>query len=143
MKIVRFYTEAGNMFEGDPENAGYDLKAAHDVIIQPGERTIVKTGLYTEFSNDLQLEIRSRSGLAAKNGIIVLNAPGTIDASYRGEIGVILYNTSKETFEVKKGDRIAQGVFMPAIHPMFVQVESKEKLSETKRGAGGFGHTGK
>jgi len=142
-QTVKFYKEDGSAFEGTPDNAGYDLKATHDCEIPNLGRALIKTGIYTEFSDSLQLEIRSRSGLALKEGVFVLNSPGTIDSSYRGEIGVVLMNLSGQTFKVNKGDRIAQAVFMPVIHPIFVRVDSKDKLSSTERNAGGFGSTGK
>lgn len=109
------------------------------INLRPAERVLIGTGLYMEIPEGYQLEIRSRSGLALNKGLIVLNSPGTIDADYRGEIGVILYNSNEYLVEVKLGERIAQAVLMPVYQAQFDLVEN---LSETERGAGGFGSTG-
>jgi dUTP pyrophosphatase len=140
---VSIFSEQGKELKQNKENAGYDLEAAVSVLIGAGERALVKTGFYTEFPENLQIEIRPRSGLALKNGITVLNTPGTIDSSYRGEIGVILFNTSNEDFQVTAGDRIAQAVFMPVIHPTIKYLKTKEELGTSNRAEGGFGSTGK
>lgn len=123
-------------------SAGMDLRANIDesIILKPLERTIVKTGLFIALPVGYEAQVRPRSGLAAKNGITVLNAPGTVDADYRGEIGVILINLSNENFVISDGERIAQLVI--AKHER-ANWEDVEVLSETKRGAGGFGSTGK
>lgn len=122
-------------------SAGMDLRAYIEspVQLKPLERVIVKTGLYIELPVGYEAQVRPRSGLAAKKGITVLNAPGTIDADYRGEIGVILVNVSNEDFTVENGERIAQLVI--AKHERAEWNEVIE-LSETTRGAGGFGSTG-
>ncbi|WP_303850530.1 dUTP diphosphatase [Seleniivibrio woodruffii] len=119
--------------------AGVDLMAAHGGEIEPFERTLVKTGIYIELPDGFEAQIRPRSGLALKNGITIVNTPGTIDSDYRGEIGIILINLSQETFVYKKGDRIAQMVVAPVTRAVF---EPAGELSETERGSGGFGHTG-
>lgn len=123
-------------------SAGMDLRASlnEPVILKPMERTVIKTGLFIELPVGHEAQIRPRSGLAAKSGITVLNAPGTIDADYRGEIGVILINLSEDNFTVKNGDRIAQMVL--ARHERIRWISS-DQLSETDRGKGGFGSTGK
>ena len=123
------------------DSAGMDLRASleESISLKPLERTIVKTGLFLELPRGTEAQIRPRSGLAAKKGITVLNAPGTIDADYRGEIGVILVNLSHEVFEINDGDRIAQMVI--ARHERAEWQEVNE-LSETQRGVGGFGSTG-
>lgn len=123
-------------------SAGLDLRANIDspVTLKPLERTIIPTGLFMEIPNGYEAQIRPRSGLAAKNGITVLNSPGTIDADYRGEIKVILINLSAETFIINNGDRIAQMVI--AKHEQAMLVESAS-LEESARGDGGFGSTGK
>lgn len=123
------------------DSAGMDLRASlqEPISLKPLERTIVKTGLFLELPRGTEAQIRPRSGLAAKKGVTVLNAPGTIDADYRGEIGVILVNLSQEVFEINDGDRIAQMVI--ARHERAEWQEVNE-LSETQRGAGGFGSTG-
>ncbi|HLV39131.1 dUTP diphosphatase [Xanthomarina sp.] len=122
-------------------SAGMDLRASlsDSVTLKPLERAIVKTGLFIELPIGFEAQVRPRSGLAAKNGITVLNSPGTIDADYRGEIGVILVNLSNENFTIENGERVAQLVI--AKHERADWLEVKE-LSETSRGAGGFGSTG-
>lgn len=123
-------------------SAGLDLRASigDKIVLQPFERTLVKTGLFMEIPVGYEAQVRPRSGLALKHGITVLNAPGTIDADYRGEIGVILINLSQEVFEIESGDRIAQLVFAKVEQAEWNQSET---LSETERGEGGFGSTGK
>ncbi|MCF7559637.1 dUTP diphosphatase [Sabulilitoribacter multivorans] len=122
-------------------SAGMDLRAniSESRVLKPLERSIVGTGLFIELPVGIEAQVRPRSGLAAKKGITVLNAPGTIDADYRGEIGVILVNLSNEDFTIQNGERIAQLVI--AKHERAEWVESQE-LSETSRGEGGFGSTG-
>ena len=122
-------------------SAGMDLRANIEspITLKPLERTIVKTGLFIELPVGYEAQVRPRSGLAAKKGVTVLNAPGTIDADYRGEIGVILVNLSNDDFVVENGERVAQLVI--AKHERATWVEAKE-LSETSRGEGGFGSTG-
>ncbi|MCL8008071.1 dUTP diphosphatase [Gelidibacter japonicus] len=122
-------------------SAGMDLRAnlSESRILKPLERSIVGTGLFIELPIGVEAQVRPRSGLAAKKGITVLNAPGTIDADYRGEIGVILINLSNEDFEIVNGERIAQLVIAKHERAEWVAVEA---LSETDRGEGGFGSTG-
>lgn len=122
------------------EAAGFDLHSVEDYLLHPGERALVKTGLSMALSAGYELQIRPRSGLAFKHGITVLNAPGTVDSDYRGEIMVLLINHGREEFPIKKGERIAQGVVKEVIQAAFEEVD---ELSETVRGAGGFGSTGK
>lgn len=123
------------------KSAGMDLLAAisEDVTIKPSQRVLVKTGLAIALPDGFEAQVRPRSGLALKNGITVLNTPGTIDADYRGEIGVILVNFSQEDFVVSRGMRIAQMVIARYTRAEFTEVS---ELSETARGAGGFGSTG-
>jgi dUTP pyrophosphatase len=122
------------------ENAScFDVCADLDGVIPPGERMLVKTGLAVAVPPGFEVQVRSRSGLALKHGVAVLNAPGTVDADYRGEIGVILMNHGREPFAFKRGDRVAQiGVYRVE---MCAAIEV-EVLESTVRGAGGFGHTG-
>ncbi len=141
---VKIVNKSGNSLPAysTSHSAGMDLMAslAEDVSIHPFERKLIPTGLYIQLPEGFEAQVRPRSGLALKKGITVLNTPGTIDADYRGEIGVILINLSQEIFVVKNGDRIAQ---------MIVASYEKvdwflcETLEETQRGSGGFGHTGK
>ena len=122
-------------------SAGMDLRAnlTNSVTIGPLERTIVPTGIYMELPVGIEAQVRPRSGLAAKKGITVLNAPGTIDADYRGEVGVILVNLSNEAFTIENGERIAQMVIAKHTRADWEEVS---ELSSTERGAGGFGSTG-
>jgi len=122
-------------------SAGMDLRAvtAEPIVLEPLGRAIVKTGLFIELPIGYEAQVRPRSGLAAKNGVTVLNSPGTIDADYRGELGVILVNLSNEAFTVQNGERIAQLVV--AKHER-AEWEEAEALSDTHRGTGGFGSTG-
>ena len=124
-----------------PLSAGMDLRAnvTEPLVLRPLERRLVPTGLYIALPPGYEAQVRPRSGLALKHGIGLLNAPGTIDADYRGEIGVILVNLSQEDFTVNDGDRIAQLVV--ARHES-VTWRPVEQLDDTERGAGGFGHTG-
>lgn len=127
---------------GTEAAAGVDLRANIEtpITLKPLERTLVKTGLFLELPVGYEAQVRPRSGLAYKNGITVLNSPGTIDADYRGEVGVILVNLSNESFVIENGERIAQLVI--AKHEQ-AEWELVEELAETERGAGGFGSTGK
>jgi dUTP pyrophosphatase len=123
-------------------SAGMDIRAylQEPVLLKPLERKLIPTGLYIEIPKGFEAQIRPRSGLALKKGVTVLNTPGTIDADYRGEIGIILVNLSPEDFIIENGERICQMIV--AAHET-VEWNLVETLGETKRGAGGFGHTGK
>jgi len=122
-------------------SAGLDLKANIDspIRLKPLERTLVNTGLFIELPEGFEAQIRPRSGLALKKGITVLNTPGTIDSDYRGQIGVILINLSNEDVIIEDGERICQMVIAKFEH---IEFENTNKISETVRGDGGFGHTG-
>ena len=123
------------------QSAGMDLRANLDepIILKPLDRTLVKTGIFIELPVGYEAQVRPRSGLAFKKGITVLNTPGTIDADYRGEVGVILVNLSNEDFVVEDGERVAQMVIAKHEQPSWEEVE---ELIETERGSGGFGSTG-
>jgi len=123
------------------QSAGMDLAAAIDapVTLAPGERAMVPTGLAIALPSGYEAQVRPRSGRAAKNGVTVLNTPGTVDADYRGEVKVILINLGTDPFEIERGMRIAQMVIAPVTQARFAEVET---LTETARGAGGFGSTG-
>ena len=123
------------------QSAGLDLCAflAEDVVLKPLERKLIGTGLHIALPEGFEAQIRPRSGMAFKHGITVINSPGTIDADYRGEIKIALVNLSQEDFTIKSGDRIAQMVVNKYEQ---VDFELTQSLDETKRGAGGFGHTG-
>lgn len=120
---------------------GMDLRAAvaETVVVAPGERRLIPTGLSIALPNGVEAQVRPRSGLAIRHGISMVNSPGTIDADYRGEIQVILINHGHESFTIQRGDRIAQLVVAPVLR---VTWDERETLDETPRGAGGFGHTG-
>lgn len=124
------------------QSAGMDLRAfiEESIVLHPMERKLIHTGLYMALPKGYEAQVRPRSGLALKHGITVLNTPGTIDADYRGEIGVVLINLSAEDFVINDGERIAQMVI--AKHETAEFIEVKE-LDDTERGAGGYGHTGK
>ncbi len=121
--------------------AGLDLRAAvsERVLLSPGERQLIPTGWHIALPVGFEAQVRPRSGLALRHGILIPNAPGTIDADYRGEIQVILMNAGTDDFEIERGDRIAQLVVAPVRRPEWVEVEA---LDVTDRGEGGFGHTG-
>ena len=123
------------------QSAGMDLRANIDepIVLHPMERRLIPTGLYIALPEGYEAQVRPRSGLALKHGLTVLNAPGTIDADYRGEVGVVLINLSQEDFTINAGERIAQMVI--ARHEQ-AQFQLVEELDETERGAGGYGHTG-
>lgn len=124
-----------------PHSSGLDLRADihSDIIIKIGERALVPTGIAIELEPEYEAQVRARSGLAIKKGIALVNAPGTVDADYRGEISVILINLGDEDFVIKRGDRIAQLVVTPVIRAEIIEVEA---LVETERGDGGFGSSG-
>lgn len=128
---------------GSAGAAGFDLRAAipegEKVVLSPGERRLIPAGVAVAVEAGFELQVRPRSGLAFKNGVTVLNSPGTIDSDYRGEIGVILINHGDKNFEIARGDRIAQAVIARHEH---VQLTLVDELDETERGAGGFGSTG-
>ena len=121
-------------------DAGMDLRASEYKVVSPGHRTLIPTSVHLAMPKDVVALVHPRSGLALKHGITVLNTPGTIDSNYRGEIGVILYNSSDKPFIVYRGDRIAQLVFQHVLHPTLIPTTT---LEETDRGTGGFGSTGK
>lgn len=140
---VRIINKSANILPGyeTKSSAGMDLRASleHHIILKPMERVLVPTGLFIELPVGYEAQIRPRSGLALKHGISILNSPGTIDADYRGEIKILLINFSDQEFTVNNGDRVAQMIV--ASHEQ-VQWEEVELLTETVRGAGGYGHTG-
>ena len=141
VKVVNKSNNALPAYE-TKNSAGMDLRAYlpdGSVTLQPMQRALIPTGLYLEIPEGYEGQVRPRSGLAFKHGITVLNTPGTIDADYRGELKQILINLSDEPFVINNGDRIAQIVFARCEQAEMVEVE---ELSETERGAGGFGHTG-
>ncbi|BAF60334.1 dUTPase [Pelotomaculum thermopropionicum SI] len=154
--VKKLHPEAMIPGRGTPLSSGLDLHAL-DVVkaenvkkpydtetaaftVRAGERVLVRTGLALQMEAGIEAQVRPRSGLALKHGITVLNTPGTVDADYTGDVGIVLWNTSREPFEIRKGDRVAQLVFAPVLHN--VKLVEAAELAETERGAGAYGHTG-
>jgi dUTP pyrophosphatase len=142
MMIVQVINESLNVLPAyeTPQSAGMDVRCTEHIVMNPGERVLAKTGLFVEIPAGFEIQVRPRSGLALKQGVTVLNTPGTIDADYRGEIGVILINHSNTVVEFAKGERIAQLVLSRVER---IQWELTDSLLGTKRGQHGFGSTGK
>jgi dUTP pyrophosphatase len=142
MMIVQVINESLNVLPAyeTPQSAGMDVRCTEHIVMNPGERVLAKTGLFVEIPAGFEIQVRPRSGLALKQGVTVLNTPGTIDSDYRGEIGVILINHSSTVVEFAKGERIAQLVLSRVER---IQWELTDSLSGTKRGQHGFGSTGK
>lgn len=122
-----------------PGDAGMDIRSIEDLVIDPGARKLVRTGLVMMLPPGYEAQVRPRSGLALKNGVTVLNTPGTIDEGYRGEVGVVLANFGSEPFRVEKGSKIAQIVVAPCTR---AKIEETVEIDSTERGEGGFGSTG-
>ena len=139
LPFKRIHPDAVMPAYAHPSDAGMDIRSVDDIVIPSGRRALVHTGLVMLLPPMYEAQVRPRSGLALKNGVTVLNTPGTIDSGYRGEVGVILANFGDADFIVKKGDKIAQLVIAPVTQP---QVVEAEVVDETDRGAGGFGSTG-
>lgn len=143
--MVKFVNESNNE---DPEYAtlgasGFDLRANEDTVLKAGEFKGISTGLYFELPVGYEIQVRPRSGLAFKNGVTVLNSPGTVDSDYRGEVKVILINHGKVDFKIAKGDRIAQAVIANVLAKNFINLTKVNSISnDTDRGTGGFGSTG-
>ena len=142
--IVKFYMQPGcedlQPRKAHADDAAYDLRSREEATLDPRTAAMVPTGLFLELPAGFEAQVRPRSGLAAKSAITVLNSPGTIDAGYRGEVKVILFNAGTQPFQIERGDRIAQMVIqnLPEI-----ELEIEENLAVSTRGAGGFGSTGK
>ena len=139
VKVLRTDPAAQLPVYAHPGDAGMDVRSIEDVTLSPGARALIHTGLVLMLPPNAEAQVRPRSGLALKHGVTVLNTPGTIDAGYRGEVGVILINLGVEPFTVEKGMKIAQIVVSPVAQAEVVEVTS---VDETDRGAGGFGSTG-
>lgn len=145
MKIKVFNSSANELPQyATPQSAGLDLRAniQQPIVLNPGQRIIVPTGLHFQLPVGYEAQIRPRSGLAIKHGITCLNSPGTIDADYRGNVGVILINHGTEPFVIKPGERIAQMVIAKHEIAEWVPVESVDMLDATERSSGGYGHSG-
>ncbi|WP_286952190.1 MULTISPECIES: dUTP diphosphatase [Aminobacterium] len=139
VKVARRNREIPLPEYGTPFSAGVDLRAAESILLKPGERGSVGTGLYMELPEGYEAQVRPRSGLALRSGVTVLNTPGTIDSDYRGEVRVILINLGQEPFQVMPQDRIAQMIIAPVVQ---LEWEENESLSDSVRGESGFGSTG-
>jgi dUTP pyrophosphatase len=147
VESIKFINKSDNP---DPEfakkgDSGFDLRAniEESITLKPLERKLIPTGLYFELPPNTELQVRPRSGIALKHGISVLNTPGTVDEGYRGEVGIIAVNLSNEEYTIQHGERIAQGVIMNVVGQRKCKLIKTEELSETERGEGGFGSTGK
>jgi dUTP pyrophosphatase len=139
LEVKRLTPDAALPLYAHPGDAGMDLHANESLTLRPGESGMVRTGIAIALPPGTEAQVRPRSGLALKHGVTILNAPGTIDAGYRGEVGVILINHGPADYHVAKGMRIAQMVIQPVL---CVDVVEAQELSETRRGEGGFGSTG-
>lgn len=139
LRVKKLHPAAHVPHYAHPGDAGLDLFAVEALSLPPGESRLVRTGIAIELPAGTEAQVRPRSGLALKHAVTVLNSPGTIDAGYRGEVGVILINHGRQAFEVEEGAKIAQMVIQPVLS---VTVEEHAELSDTARGAGGFGSTG-
>ena len=140
LSFKRIHPDAVLPSYAHPGDAGMDVRSVEDLVIPAGGRVLVHTGLVAVIPEGYELQVRSRSGLALKSGVAVLNSPGTVDAGYRGEIGVILANFGDGGFVVKKGDRVAQLVAAPVT---VAEISETAEVDATERGAGGFGSTGR
>ena len=144
VKIQRLRADSNNQLPCymTTHSAGLDLYAelSEDIVLSPGERALIPTGIALELPDGYEVQIRPRSGLALRHGITLVNSPGTIDPDYRGEISVIVINHGNEQFRISSGDRIAQMIFSRFVRATFIEVS---ELGTTIRGEGGFGHTGK
>ena len=139
LRIKKVHPDAVLPSYAHPSDAGMDVRSVDELTLAPGKRALVHTGLVMLLPPQYEAQVRPRSGLALKNGITVLNTPGTIDSGYRGEVGVILINHGDADFTIAKGDKIAQIVIAPVTQPEVAEVS---EVDETDRGAGGFGSTG-
>lgn len=139
LKVKKLTPDAMLPHYAHPGDAGLDVFSNQSATIEPGTFTLIKTGIAIELPPGTEAQVRPRSGLALKRGVTVLNAPGTIDTGYRGEVGVILINHGPDPFIVTPGDKIAQMIVKPVLS---VDVEETESLSDSRRGEGGFGSTG-
>ena len=147
LKFINISDNPDPTFEKEGDS-GFDLRSnisnslGNIEIVQPGTVKMIPTGIFVEVPKGYEVQVRSRSGLAGKRSVMVLNSPGTVDSGYRGEILILLANFGKNNFEVKHGDRIAQGVVCPVFGEGLLKITKVDKLSESDRNTGGFGHTG-
>lgn len=140
LKYKKLYDDAQTPVKGTEFASGFDLFAYEDVVLQPGETKLIKTGIAFELEFGTEIQVRPRSGLSLKTGLRVTNSPGTVDSDYTGECCVILQNTAPSTYLINKNDRIAQAVLCPVLMP---ELEEVDELNAKIRGSSGFGSTGK
>ena len=144
-KVDLNYTNSSNNKEPEyayNSDSGFDLRSTEDVWIFSGDRKLIPTGLRFDIPDGYEIQVRSKSGLALKQGLMVLNSPGTVDSGYQGEIKVILFNTSKENIKIEKGQKIAQAVICPVVNGKWVNLIKVEEIGEKDRNDKGFGSTG-
>lgn len=142
LKVKRLHQDAILPNYNYPSDSGFDLYSVVDLEIEPFSRIGVPTGLSFEFEEGYEIQVRTKSGLALNHGLMVLNSPGTVDQGYSGEIIVIVFNTTNEKKQIKKGMKVGQGVLCPVVNGNFVKIQEIEELSEKDRGDKGFGSTG-
>jgi dUTP pyrophosphatase len=142
LKVQKLHPDAIIPKYAYPTDSGFDLFSVEDLVLNPSNRAVVSTGIKLQFDENLEVQIRPKSGLASNYGITVLNTPGTVDYGYNGEIKVILFNTNQEPVTIKKGMKIAQGVLCPVINGNYVNIEEVNEVEEKDRGENGFGSTG-
>lgn len=123
-------------------DSGFDLRSTEELWVQANDRKLIPTGLRFDIPDGYEIQVRSKSGLALNQGLMVLNSPGTVDSGYQGEIKVIIFNTTNERIKIEKGQKIAQAVLCPVINGKFVQLQMVDKIEDSERGSNGFGSTG-
>ena len=141
VNIINKSTNALPEYE-TPGSAGLDVRCTETIVLNPGERILAKTGLFVEIPLGYELQVRPRSGLALKQGLTVLNTPGTVDAGYDGEIKVIIFNTTNKPITINKGMKVGQAVLCPVVCGKYVEIEMVQNIEKRERGINGFGSTG-
>jgi dUTP pyrophosphatase len=142
LEFSKSHPDAMDPIHAYPTDSGFDIYSTEDVWIHSFDRSLVPTGLHFNIPDGYELQVRSKSGLALKQGLMVLNSPGTIDQGYTGEIQVIVFNTTKENVKIKKGQKVAQGVLCPVVSGKWIRMKQTEKIKEKDRNDNGFGSTG-
>ena len=142
LEFIKIHADAISPSYNYPTDSGFDLHSTEDVMVEGLGRALVPTGLRFDIPMGHEIQVRPKSGLALKEGLTVLNTPGTVDAGYDGEVKVIIYNTNAQSYQIKKGQKIAQAVLCPVINGKFVTLHEVIELDEKERGSNGFGSTG-
>jgi dUTP pyrophosphatase len=142
LSFEKCHPDAVNPNYNYESDSGFDLHSVEDITIEPMGRVLVPTGLRFNIPMGNEIQVRPKSGLALKEGLTVLNTPGTVDSGYDGEVKVIMYNTNTKPYNIKKGQKIAQAVLCPVINGKFVQLQMVDKIEDSERGSNGFGSTG-